>query len=161
MSNEKSSIRPNQAQFVELASSPDEGPVVMLNLLKFKARADGEAGSGADAYKRYGETAVKMVEEQGGRVLWQGRADQILIGDTEQDWDSVVLVEYPSRKAFIEMVTKPKYEEAHEHREAGLERTVLVAMTEQYRGLGAGVADVTSAAHDSRPHADATRETAS
>jgi uncharacterized protein (DUF1330 family) len=131
-----SSIRPNKEQFVELASSPDTGPVVMLNLLKFKERASGEEGSGADAYKRYGETAVKMVEEQGGRVLWQGRADQILIGDPEQDWDSVVLVEYPSRKAFIEMVTKPKYEEAHEHREAGLERTVLVAMSEQYRVLG-------------------------
>lgn len=131
-----SAIRPNREQFVELASSPDEGPVVMLNLLKFKARAEGEAGSGADAYKRYGEAALKMVEEQGGRVLWQGRADQILIGDPEQGWDSVVLVEYPSRKAFIEMVTIPKYESAHEHREAGLERTVLVAMTEQYRGLG-------------------------
>ena len=131
-----SAIRPNKDQFVELASSPDESPVVMLNLLKFKARAAGEEGSGADAYKRYGEAAVKMVEEQGGRVLWQGRADQILIGDPAQDWDSVVLVEYPSRKAFIEMVTKPKYEEAHEHREAGLERTILVAMTEQFRGLG-------------------------
>src|SRR6267378_2575236 len=76
-----SSIKPNREQFVELASSADAGPVVMLNLLKFKARAEGESGSGADAYKRYGEAAVKMVEEQGGRVLWQGRADQILIGD--------------------------------------------------------------------------------
>jgi uncharacterized protein (DUF1330 family) len=134
----QSSITPNRDQFVELASSAEEGPVVMLNLLKFKARAEGEAGSGEDAYKRYGETAVKMVEEQGGRVLWQGRADQILIGDPEQGWDSVVLVEYPSRKAFIEMVTTPKYEAAHEHREAGLERTLLVAMSEQYRVLGVG-----------------------
>jgi uncharacterized protein (DUF1330 family) len=134
--NQPSSIRPNREQFAALASGPDEGPVVMLNLLKFKARADGEAGSGADAYRRYGDAAVKMVEEQGGRVLWQGRADQMLIGDPAQAWDSVVLVEYPSRKAFIEMVTKPKYEEAHEHREAGLERTNLIAMTEQYRNLG-------------------------
>jgi len=131
-----SAIRPNKEQFTELASSADTGPVVMLNLLKFKARAEGESGSGADAYKRYGDAAVKMVEEQGGRVLWQGRADQILIGDPAQDWDSVVLVEYPSRQAFIEMVTKPKYEEAHEHREAGLERTILVAMSEQYRAFG-------------------------
>ena len=131
-----SSIRPNREQFVELASSPDEAPVVMLNLLKFKARAEGEDGSGTDAYRRYGEAAVKMVEEQGGRVLWQGRADQMLIGDTAQGWDSVVLVEYPSRKAFIEMVTSSRYEAAHEHREAGLERTNLIAMTEQYRNLG-------------------------
>jgi uncharacterized protein (DUF1330 family) len=135
-STKQPSIRPNKDQFVELASSADEGPVVMLNLLKFKKQAKGEEGSGAEAYQRYGETAVKMVEEQGGRVLWQGRADQILIGDPQVDWDSVVLVEYPSRKAFIDMVSKPKYEEAHEHREAGLERTVLVAMSEQYRNFG-------------------------
>src|SRR4051794_39140967 len=130
-----SAIRPNRDQFAELAGSAETGPVVMLNLLKFKAKATGEAGSGAEAYQRYGDAVVKMVEDQGGRILWQGRADQMLIGDPAQDWDSVVLVEYPSRKAFIEMVTTPKYEAAHEHREAGLERTVLVAMTEQYRGL--------------------------
>jgi uncharacterized protein (DUF1330 family) len=130
------SIRPNKDQFVELASSAEAGPVVMLNLLKFKKKAEGETGSGAEAYQRYGATAAKMVEEQGGRVLWQGRADQILIGDPQEDWDSVVLVEYPSRKAFIDMVSKPRYEEAHEHREAGLERTVLVAMSEQYRNFG-------------------------
>jgi uncharacterized protein (DUF1330 family) len=131
-----SAIRPNRAQFEALATSTETGPVVMLNLLKFKAKAAGEEGSGAEAYQRYGDAVVKMVEEQGGRLLWQGRADQILIGDPAADWDSVVLVEYPSRKAFIEMVSAPKYEEAHEHREAGLERTVLVAMTEQFRSFG-------------------------
>ncbi|HEX4492012.1 MAG TPA: DUF1330 domain-containing protein [Acidimicrobiia bacterium] len=131
-----SAIRPNRDQFTELAASTETGPVVMLNLLKFKAQATGEDGSGADAYKRYGDEAVKLVEEQGGRILWQGRADQILIGDPARDWDSVVLVEYPSRKAFLDMVSKPKYEAAHEHREAGLERTELVAMTEQFRSFG-------------------------
>jgi uncharacterized protein (DUF1330 family) len=131
-----SAIRPNREQFMALAASTETGPVVMLNLLKFRAQATDAAGTGAEAYRRYGDAVVKMVEEQGGRILWQGRADQILIGDPAEDWDSVVLVEYPSRKAFIEMVTAPKYEEAHEHREAGLERTELVAMTEQFRAFG-------------------------
>ncbi len=59
-----------------------------------------------------------------------GRCDQVLIGDQEgQDWDSIALVEYPSRQAFIDMVSRPDYEKAHEHREAGLERTVLIATT--------------------------------
>src|ERR1700690_2278822 len=95
----KQSIRPNRDQFIELAGSAETGPVVMLNLLKFKARAKGEEGSGAEAYMRYGETAVKMGEEQGGRVLWQGPADQLLIGDPAEDWDSAVLVESPSPAA--------------------------------------------------------------
>ena len=126
-----SGIRPNKEQFIELMNAPDEGPVVMLNLLKFKPR------EGAAEYGKYGEAAVKMVEARGGKVLWMGKVDQTLIGDLDaNDWDAIALVQYPSRKAFIEMVTTPKYEAAHEHREAGLERTNLVAMTEQYRNLG-------------------------
>jgi uncharacterized protein (DUF1330 family) len=51
--------------------------------------------------------------------------------------DAVVLVKYPNRKAFLDMVSQPEYEKAHEHREAGLERTVVVAMTERRSLLGA------------------------
>lgn len=129
-----SSIRPNPEQFQQLAQARDEGPVVMLNLLKYKERAEGEEGSGADAYAKYGEAAVRMINETGGRLLWQARADQILIGDPAEDWDTVLLVEYPSRKAFLDMVSRPDYMKSHGHREAGLERTVVVACTP--RNLG-------------------------
>ena len=124
-----SAIRPNTEQFKALAQSPEKGAVVMLNLLKFKRAAEGEAGSGLEAYQRYGDAAVAMIEERGGRVVWQGRADQVLIGDPAEDWDTVALVEYPSRRSFIEMVSKPDYMKAHEHREAGLERTIVIACT--------------------------------
>lgn len=120
-------IVPNRSQFEALAASSDPGPVVMLNLLKFRAAAEGEQGSGADAYRRYGEGAAKMVEAQGGKILWYGRAEQVLIGEPDDDWDAVALVEYPNRQAFIEMVTAPSYGEVHRHREAGLERSVLLA----------------------------------
>ena len=122
-------IRPNSEQFRKLAQSPENGPVVMLNLLKFKEQATGEDGSGRDAYMRYGDAAGRMIEERGGRLLWQGRADQVLIGDPAQDWDVVALVQYPSRKAFIEMVSTPEYQKSHAHREGGLERTVVIACT--------------------------------
>ena len=69
-----------------------------------------------------------MIEERGGRVVWMGRAEQVLIGDVgADDWDAVALVSYPSRQAFIEMVSTPEYQEAHIHRERGLERTVVIA----------------------------------
>ena len=115
-------IRPNKEQFIELMNAPDEGPVVMLNLLKFKPR------DGAKEYGKYGESVSKMVEARGGKVIWTGRPEHVLIGDSQHDdWDLVALVSYPSRSAFIDMVTSPKYEEAHEHRERGLDRTVLLA----------------------------------
>jgi uncharacterized protein (DUF1330 family) len=124
-----SAIRPNAEQFGQLAESEEKGPVVMVNLLKFKREAEGTTGSGQEAYQRYGDIAVAMVEERGGRVIWQGRADQILIGDPARDWDVVALVEYPSRQSFIEMVSNADYQKAHSHREAGLERTIVVACT--------------------------------
>ena len=121
-----SGIRPNKEQFIELMNAPDEGPVVMLNLLKFKS------GGGSKEYGKYGRSAVDMVEARGGKVLWMGRVDQTLIGDVdEQDWDAIALVQYPSRKAFVEMTSTKEYEAAHEHRESGLERTVLLACTQR------------------------------
>jgi uncharacterized protein (DUF1330 family) len=130
------SIVPNRDQFVALASSPEEGPVVMINLLKFPG---GRQSEGAASYQRYADQAVKMVEEQGGTLLWLGRVDQVLIGDEEADaWDSAALVQYPSRQAFIDMVSKPAYQDAHTHREAGLERTVLLACSPRLKADGFG-----------------------
>ena len=117
-----SAIRPNKEQFLALMNAPDEGPVVMLNLLKFKPR------DGASEYNKYGDAAVQMVEARGGEVLWMGKVDQTLIGDLDADaWDAIALVQYPSRKTFVEMTTSKEYDAAHEHRESGLERTVLLA----------------------------------
>ena len=124
-----SAITPNIEQFQQLAASTDKGPVVMINLLKFRALDDADGVSGVEEYRRYGDVALEMIEHQGGRVLWAGTGDQVLIGDPEQDWDAVLLVEYPSRAAFIEMVSRPEYLEAHAHRERALERTVVIACT--------------------------------
>jgi uncharacterized protein (DUF1330 family) len=119
-----SDIRPNKQQFLDLMNAADAGPVVMLNLLKFKPR------EGASEYNKYGDSVVQMVEARGGKVLWLGKVDQTLIGDLDADaWDAIALVQYPSRKAFIEMTTSKEYDAAHEHRESGLERTVLLACT--------------------------------
>ena len=123
-----SAIRPNAQAFQELVASTDTGPVVMLNLLKFKEHADTGDVSGRESYNRYGRDVKPMVEKLGGRILWHGRADQLLIG--EEDWDAVALVEYPSRKAFLEMAMSQQMSEIHHNREAGLERTVLIACRE-------------------------------
>jgi uncharacterized protein (DUF1330 family) len=129
-----SSIRPNRDRFLELLHAPDE-PVVMLNLLKFKDQSTDGASTGGEEYKKYGDAAVEMIEARGGKVIWSGRAEQVLIGDPTQDWDVVLLVQYPSRRAFVEMVSAPEYERAHEHREAGLERTIVVACSPRVQEL--------------------------
>jgi uncharacterized protein (DUF1330 family) len=127
-------ITPTREQFTEFAHGRSEGEVVMINLLHFAKpdpKPDASATkttTGASAYRDYSDEVVKMVESRGGKVIWTGRPENVLIGDSEaDDWDLVALVSYPSRAAFIDMVTSPKYEEAHTHRERGLDRTVLLA----------------------------------
>ena len=120
-----SSIRPNVDQFAALASAAkgDDRPVVMVNLLKYKA------GGGSAEYGKYGDAAVRMIGDTGGRVIFSGRCNQVLIGDPTQDWDAVVLVEYPNRQALIDMVSRKDYQQAHEYRASGLERTMVYAVT--------------------------------
>jgi uncharacterized protein (DUF1330 family) len=68
-----------------------------------------------------------MIEALGGKVLWSGRPESVLIGDSSDEWDAVALVQYPSPKTLFEMGLTPEYQQIHKHREAGLERTVLIA----------------------------------
>jgi uncharacterized protein (DUF1330 family) len=123
------SISPDESQIRELVSRIDDGPVVMVNLLKFRRHARGTTEPGAEAYARYAEVVTGLIEDLGGRTVWRGKADQVLIGDSNQDWDMAVLVEYPTRRAFLEMVNLPEYQKINQDRDAGLERTSLIACT--------------------------------
>jgi uncharacterized protein (DUF1330 family) len=136
-------IGPTKEQIQALVDSELDTPVVMLNLLKFAERADGDSSdagdgkeSGRGSYERYGERVRSMLEETGARVLFQGRADSVVIGGDADDWDAVILVEYPSRKAFLEMTSSKKYREVSKDRSAGLADSRLIAMTELYRLTG-------------------------
>lgn len=122
-------IVPRPDQLAALGSAPT-GPVVMVNLLRFKATAGEEEETGAQAYQRYAVEAIRLVTASGGRLLWSGRVDGVVIGDDEADgWDAVALAEYPSRAAFLAMVASAEYQDAHRYREAGLADTVLLACT--------------------------------
>lgn len=124
------SITPNAEQLTEYVESDLDGEVVMLNLLRFDTTGATDDETGADAYGRYGDAVVRMVEARGGTLLWAGPARHVFIGDVDADrWDAVALVTYPSRQAFLEMVSTPEYQEIHGHREGGLADTVVIACT--------------------------------
>jgi uncharacterized protein (DUF1330 family) len=116
----------------------------MINLLHFdrSGASEGvESGetTGKDAYRDYSAQVIKMVESRGGKLLWTGRPEQVLIGDSDVDaWDMVALVSYPSRAAFIDMVTSPSYGDAHADRERGLDRSVLLACEPMSTSLPGG-----------------------
>jgi uncharacterized protein (DUF1330 family) len=102
-----------------LAEAPDE-PVVMLNLLKF---SDG----GKPRYDRYAEEIVPFLEKVGAQLVYLGDTSTTLVAPESHDWDAVLLVRYPSRRAFSEMVADPDYQQITGLRTRALESAVLQA----------------------------------
>jgi uncharacterized protein (DUF1330 family) len=124
-------IYPTREQIQALLDHPSDQPVVMVNLLRFKPKADApDAGmTGAEAYQLYGAKMRGIVERHGGRFLWMGRVDSVVIEDGAQLYHAVALVEYPSRKAFVQIATSAEVNEIGVHRAAGLDSQWLIATT--------------------------------
>jgi uncharacterized protein (DUF1330 family) len=112
-----------------LRKSTDDGPVTMLNLVKYRDRSLDGQGTGREAYTRYTDVAGGLVEARGGKVLWAGLMAEAALneGDRDADWDWGLLVYYPSRAAFIDMVTSPEYLAANEHRRNGVEKHLILS----------------------------------
>lgn len=108
---------PNEEGFADLSRRLGEGPVTMLNLLAF------EPDGGRERYAEYGAAVLPLVAGVGGRVVFQGPAAPALLGG--DSWDLVVLVEYPTRGAFLEMIQSPRYREIAHLRTEALSRGEL------------------------------------
>ena len=118
----------------ELAALPDEEPVVMLNLMRFRERSLDGNGSGWDAYLRYSVLAIKEIKARGGTIIWAGDAEAVALGPAGQHrWDYEALVRYPSRAAFLAMMHSPEYAVANVERENGCLDHAIIATRETYR----------------------------
>ena len=128
-------LYPTREQIETLIAHPSEEPVVMVNLLCFKQQADQDGDetlsglSGFESYNRYAEPMQELVEAQGGRFLWIGRVDSQVIGGGAGEVQVVALVEYPSRKKFVEIATSPAVQKIGTFRAAGLAGQWLLATT--------------------------------
>lgn len=119
---EINALQPTPEQLQAFLGEDFRGPVVMLNLLKFKP--DG----GREEYAKYGEGVQPLLAKVGARILFTGDARLCLIGNG--DWDAVALVEYPSAQALFQMASSPEYQAIHGHREAGLEGQINYALVQ-------------------------------
>ena len=116
-----------------LRSLPDTGPVVMVNLVRFRERSRDGNGSGWDAYSRYSKGDMPLLKKVGGTVIWAGTVEGASLGDLDHaKWDWVVLAYYPSRAAFLEMMTSPEYAVINADRENGVEDHVILCAHETY-----------------------------
>ncbi len=118
-------VHPSAEQAQAFFGGTEDGPFVMVNLLKFREKAAYEDGSDADlpgmaAYLRYGVKVRDMMVAAGGKPGYAGPVTGLMLGEVEELWDMVALAEYPSLAAFRAMVNDPEYAKLARHRDAGL-----------------------------------------
>ena len=121
-------VYPNREQmkgFFEEDS--DNQPIFMINLLKFKEKAEYKDGretslSGREAYALYGEIMEKHLIEIGGKIIFKSKVTRITVGKVDELWDAVAIAKWPSKKVMGEnmMPSDPELLEGYQHREAGL-----------------------------------------
>jgi uncharacterized protein (DUF1330 family) len=131
-------VNPSEEQIAELtalAGTAADGPLVMLNLNRYRPRAVYAAEppgggspdvSGHEAYQRYGVTALKVLARVGGEIVWATRATMTVVGDYSDQCDEVLAVRYPSAEAFLALALDEELAAALPHRDAGLERAAII-----------------------------------
>lgn len=113
-------VDPTDAQIQAVAADGRDGPIVMLNLNRYRDRNE---------YLRYGVVALAALQSVGARILWQSEVEQTVVGDERDQYDEVIAVWYPNRSAFLGLMDHPGYLEATAHRAAGLSQATLLALT--------------------------------
>lgn len=118
-------VLPNGAQMAGFLEKPEEGPIYMVNLLKFKPKAEYADGrettlTGQEAYALYAEGVQTLLEQVGGHVTFAGHVSRLTLGEVEELWDEVAIACYPTRGAMLAMMQLPGMMEIAVHRAAGL-----------------------------------------
>ena len=135
----KNALRPNPIQLAEFALGDDD-PILMVNLLKFKDKAEYEDGratnlTGREAYEIYVTETREHLADVGAELILGGEVNGLLLGEVEELWDAFGVARYPSRKAMIAMARNPTYIESEKHRAAGLAGQLNIEVSEQGFGF--------------------------
>lgn len=126
MPNFTNDVYPSQPEQIAAMQQPGpDGPIYMVNLLKFKEGAEYSDGrettlSGREAYQIYANRVVGILPEFGGRVVFAADVTFLALGQVDELWDEIAIVEYPSRSQLVAMSLSDAWRAAAVHREAGL-----------------------------------------
>ena len=119
-------VMPSDPKQMEGMMQPGpDGPIFMINLLKFKDKAEYEDGratdlTGREAYMLYGREVTQILPKFGGRAIFMADVTFLTLGQVEELWDEVAIAMYPNRKALFDMSSSEEWRQAAVHRTAGL-----------------------------------------
>ncbi len=121
-------IDPDYARRLATTPAGEDGPVWMVNLMAYRPRADYGDGRSDDITGRAADDRYAPIESLaavGAEVVLFADVDQQLLGETPH-WDRVAVVKYPTRRAFIDMQSRPEFVEKHAHKDAGMAHTIIM-----------------------------------
>lgn len=115
----------SEERLKEMMEPGPDGPIFMVNLLKFKDKAEYEDGretdlTGRQAYQLYGAAVSQIIRDYGGEVTFAADVTFLSLGQVEDLWDEVAIAKYPTRGDLLAMSSSPEWQEAAVHRSAGL-----------------------------------------
>ena len=115
----------NPDRIKEMMAEGPDGPIYMVNLLKFKEKAEYEDGretdlTGYEAYQLYAKEVAKLLTEFGGKGIFAGDVTFLALGQVEDLWDEVAIAMYSKRADLLQMSSSKKWQEISVHRTAGL-----------------------------------------
>ena len=118
-------VMPNNDQMAEFLETGNDEPIYMVNLLRFKDKAEYPDKretdlSGREAYAIYSEEVVHHLAKVGATAIFGADVKRLMLGEVEELWDSVAIATYPNRKAMLDMISDPDYIKSAQHRVAGL-----------------------------------------
>ena len=121
----KNKLRPNAKQMAGFLLGDTKTTIHMVNLLKFKDKAEYKDGrqtdlTGEEAYQIYAKEVQGHLQKVGGKLIFSGQVSRLMLGEVEELWDWIAIAEYPSRKAMRSMIMDKDYRKSEEHRSAGL-----------------------------------------
>jgi uncharacterized protein (DUF1330 family) len=127
-------VDPTREQFEAFKALPRDTPIRMLNMLRYKDRADypadhpnhGKGLSGREAYAEYGRAIAPILARVGAQIAWRGKFEVVVTGPPEPEWDDVFVMGYPNSAAFLAMVTDPEYRQHVAHRTAAVQDSRLI-----------------------------------
>ena len=123
-------IDPTGADLKRYLAEDPGGPVVMLNLLRF--RPDGGRERYAEYLEHFRRTSIVACLQRRSmneRLITHLRHVDLAVPDHRQAWDAVLLVRYPSRQSFSDMVRDPDYQAGSHLRTEALVEAVLQPTT--------------------------------
>lgn len=123
--NVENRVHPSESQMQGFFESAHDKPIYMLNLLKFKDKAEYPDGrettlTGQEAYAIYGQEVAKLLVKHGGAPMFSAHVERLMLGEVEELWDTVAIAMYPSRQAMLDMISSDAYQQIAVHRDAGL-----------------------------------------